>query len=48
MKEIKICNDGSIEIDNIYGFHPLDLSLKDRLKMIHSLTITEEIWLNDN
>ena len=45
MKEIKICNDGSIEIDNIYGFHPLDLSPENRLKMIRALTITSEMWL---
>ena len=45
MKEIKISKGGSIEIDNNYSFHPLDLSPENRLKMIRALTITSEMWL---
>jgi len=43
---VRVRTGGSIEIHHetygSYGFHPLDLSVEDRMTMIRALTMTKE------
>lgn len=44
--KVEIMKDGNTVIYDSYGghygFHPLDLTLEDRMKMIRALTMTKE------
>ena len=48
---VKVFAGGGIEIvskHGQYGFHPLDLAVEDRLKMIHALSITVKEYMEEH